>query len=81
MKLAPGEYTLETVAQDGGAGKLTARRTPFKAQPPQGLTMSSLSLGDLLPAGSTSDVEDPLRVDNQRLIPNLASRSTSASRR
>ena len=71
VKLAPGEYTLETVAQDGGAGKLTARRTPFKAQPPQGLTMSSLSLGDLLPAGSTADVEDPLRVGNQRLIPNL----------
>jgi hypothetical protein len=71
VKLAPGEYTLETVAQDGGAGKLSARRTPFKAQSPQGLTMSSLSLGDLLPAGSAADVEDPLRVGNQRLIPNL----------
>jgi VWFA-related protein len=71
VKLGPGEYTLETVAQDGGGGKLTAHRTPFKVQPPQGLGMSSLSLGDLLPAGSSTDPTDPLRVGNQRLVPNL----------
>jgi hypothetical protein len=71
VKLAPGEYTLETVVQDGGASKLAARRTPFKVQAPQGLGMSSLSLGDLLPAGSGADPDDPLRVGNQRLIPNL----------
>jgi len=71
VKLVPGEYTLETVAQDGGAGKLTAHRTPFKVQAPQGLGMSSLSLGDLLPAGSGTDPDDPLTLGKQRLIPNL----------
>lgn len=71
VKLGPGEYTLETAVQDGGGGKLTAHRTPFKVQAPQGLGMSSLSLGDLLPAGSATDPSDPLRVGNQRLVPNL----------
>ena len=72
MKLAPGEYTLETAVQDGRGGKLTARRTPFKVQAPQGLAMSSLSLGDLLPAGSGAAIPTiPCVVGNQRLIPNL----------
>ena len=70
VKLAPGEYTLETAAQDG-SGKLAARRTPFKVQAPQALAMSSLSLGDLLPAGSGIDPDDPLTLGKQRLIPNL----------
>jgi hypothetical protein len=71
VKLGPGEYTLETAVQDGGGGKLTAHRTPLKVQAPQGLAMSSLSLGDLLPAGSSTDPTDPLCMGNQRLVPNL----------
>jgi VWFA-related protein len=71
LKLAPGAYTLEIAVQDGQGDKLTARRTPFKAEAPQGIVMSSLSLGELLPAGSASDPEDPLRIGNQRLIPNV----------
>jgi VWFA-related protein len=70
VKLVPGEYTLDTAAQDG-SGKLAAHRTPFKVQAPQGLGMSSLSLGDLLPAGSGTDPDDPLTLGKQRLIPNL----------
>jgi VWFA-related protein len=71
VKLVPGEYTLETAVQDGGGGKLTAHRTPFKVQAPQSLGMSSLSLGDLLPEGSVTDPEDPLSLGKQRLVPNL----------
>jgi VWFA-related protein len=71
VALVPGEYTLETAVQDGRGGKLTARRTPLTVHAPQGIVLSSLSLGDLLPPGSGSDPEDPLRVGNQRLIPNL----------
>jgi VWFA-related protein len=71
VKLAPGEYTLETAVQDAGGGKLTAHRTPFKVQAPQGLGMSSLSLGDLLPTGPGTDPDDPLNLGKQRLIPNL----------
>jgi VWFA-related protein len=71
VKLAPGEYTLETAVQDRRGEKLATRRTPFKVQAPQGIAISSLSLGDLLPAGTGSDPDDPLRVGNQRLVPNL----------
>ena len=71
LKLAPGEYTLETAVQDGRGDKLTVRRTPLTVQAPQGIVLSSLSLCDLLPPGSGSDPEDPLRVGDQRLIPNL----------
>jgi VWFA-related protein len=70
LKLPPGEYTLETAVRDEGAGKVTARRTSFKAQPPEGIAMSSLSLGDLVPAGD-ADPEDPLRIGTQRLVPNI----------
>ena len=71
VKLAPGAYTLEIAVHDGRGDKLTAHRTPFKVEAPQGLVMSSLSLGDLLPAGSGTDPEDPLQLGTQRLIPNL----------
>jgi VWFA-related protein len=71
LKLVPGAYALEIAVQDGHGDRLTARRTPFEVKAPQGIVMSSLSLGELLPAGSGSDAEDPLRIGNQRLIPNL----------
>jgi VWFA-related protein len=70
LKLAPGEYTLETAVRDEGAGKVTARRTSFKAKAPEGIAMSSLSLGSLVPA-SEADPEDPLRIGSQRLVPNV----------
>jgi VWFA-related protein len=71
VKLPPGDYTLETAVQDRRGEKLATRRTPFKVQAPQGIAVSSLSLGDLLPAGTGGDPDDPLRVGNQRLMPNL----------
>ncbi|HEY7514742.1 MAG TPA: hypothetical protein VIC87_09700, partial [Vicinamibacteria bacterium] len=70
LKLAPGEYTLETAVRDEGADKVTAKRTSFEARPPEGIAMSSLALGDLVPAAD-ADVEDPLRIGNQRLVPNI----------
>ena len=71
VKLVPGAYTFEIAVQDRGGHKLTVRRTPFEAQTPQGIALSSLSLGDLQPAGASSDGDDPLRLDKQRVIPNL----------
>jgi VWFA-related protein len=71
LKLAPGEYTLEIAGHDGRGDKLSVRRTPLKVQAPQGIVLSSLSLGELLPAGSGTDPDDPLRIGTQRLIPNL----------
>ncbi len=71
VKLAPGEYTMETAVEDRSGNKLTVRRTPFKVQAPQGIAMSSLSLGDVIPAGPGSDPDDPLTVGSQRLVPNL----------
>jgi VWFA-related protein len=71
VKLAPGEYTLETAVEDRAGNKLTARRTPFKVQPPQGIALSSLSLCGVVPAGPGADPEDPLIVGNQRLVPNV----------
>jgi VWFA-related protein len=71
FKLAPGDYTLETAVWDAGADKTTARRTAFKVQPPQGIGISSLSLADVLPAGTDADSDDPLLLGKQRLVPNV----------
>jgi VWFA-related protein len=71
VNLTPGEYTLETAVEDRNGNKLTARRTPFKVQAPQGIALSSLSLCDVMPAGPGADPDDPLIVGNERLVPNL----------
>jgi hypothetical protein len=71
VRLSPGAYTLETAVQDGRADRLTLRRTPLGVQAPQGLVLSSLSLGDLVPAGAIADAGDPLIVGGQRLVPNV----------
>lgn len=71
VKLGPGDYTLETAVRDERADTLTVRRAPLTVRAPTGLAISSLSLGELLPASPGSDPEDPLRLGNQRLIPNL----------
>ncbi len=71
VRLPPGEYTLETAVRDEGAGKVTARRTRFEARAPAGIGLSSLSLGDLVPAGPDVDPDDPLRIGSQRLVPNI----------
>jgi VWFA-related protein len=70
IRLAPGEYVVETAVQDGKSEKRTVLRSPLKVAPPAGVVLSSLSLGDVIPAGG-SDPEDPLRVGEQRLVPNL----------
>jgi len=71
VKLPPGAYTLETAVADERASKVAARRTPFEVRPPEGIALSSLSLGDAVPAGPTPDPDDPLRVGDKRLVPNL----------
>ena len=71
VELTPGSYTLETAVRDESAGKVTARRTPFEAKPPAGIGLSSLSLGELVPAGADVDPDDPLRIGAQRLVPNV----------
>lgn len=71
VKLAPGDYTLETAVEDRAGKKVTARRTPLKVQAPQGIALGSLSLCGVMPAGAGADPDDPLIVGNQRLIPNI----------
>lgn len=71
LKLAPGRYTLETAVHDRRGDKITARHTPLEVQPPQGIAMSSLALGELQPAGGAVDAENPLQIGKQRLVPNL----------
>jgi VWFA-related protein len=71
VKLAPGQYTLETAVEDRTGSKIAARHTPFKVQAPQGIALSSLSLCDALPAGQGADPDDPLIFNNQRLVPNI----------
>jgi VWFA-related protein len=71
VKLAPGEYTLETAVEDGKGNQVTARRTPLEVRAPQGVALSSLSLCDVMPAGPGADPDDPLVVGTERLIPNL----------
>ena len=71
LKLAPGDYTLETAVEDRAGHNVTARRTAFKVQAPQGISLSSLSLCGVVAAGTGADPDDPLIVGNQRLVPNV----------
>lgn len=71
LKLQPGDYVLETAVRDGRAEATGVERTPLVVRAPQGIGLSSLSLGDLLPAAAGGDPDDPLRIGDKRLIPNL----------
>lgn len=73
--LAPGRYTLETAARDQKADKISAERKMFIVAPRK----SALQTGSLflikqveqIDAQNNSDPENPLIVQDKRLIPDL----------
>lgn len=73
--LAPGRYTLETAAHDQKTNKISAERKVFNVAPRK----SALQTGSLflvkqieqIDAQNNSDPENPLIVQDKRLIPDL----------
>jgi VWFA-related protein len=73
LKLAPGNYTAEVVVRDDVSGRAGAGRFPLTVPDPQGgLAMSSLVVvAGLDPVDPKADPTDPLRLGDQRIVPNL----------
>ena len=70
--LTPGEYTLESVAQDRDSGRTSVVRQPLRVLPADGFGVSSITLVRRLePAGADLPLDDPFRLDRMRIVPNL----------
>jgi VWFA-related protein len=70
--LTPGEYTLESVAQDRDSGRTSVVRQPLRVLPADGFGVSSITLVRRLePAGAELPLDDPFRLDRMRIVPNL----------
>lgn len=73
--LAPGRYTMETVAFDHQANKKSARRSVLIVPAPRnGLRVSSVSVIKRMEQIATfteSDTQNPLRFESNRVIPSL----------
>ena len=70
--LKPGEYMLETVAQDRDSGRTSVMKQPLRVLPTEGLAASSLVvIRRLDPADADLPADDPLRLDRMRVVPNL----------
>jgi VWFA-related protein len=70
--LTPGEYTLESVAQDRDSGRTSVVRQPLRVLPAEGFGVSSITLVRRLePAGPELALDDPFRLDRMRIVPNL----------
>jgi hypothetical protein len=70
--LKPGEYTLETVAQDRDSGRTSVMKQPLRVLPTDGLSVSSLVvIRRLDPADDDPPGDDQLRLDRIRVVPNL----------
>ncbi len=70
--LSPGRYTLEAVAHDQRAGKLSAQRKPFTVQTPRaGLQTGSLFLVKEVQHinAEARDAENPLIAQDRKIIP------------
>ena len=74
VDLAPGRYTVESVAADQNGGRFGARRTSFFAQARRpGPEMSGLALlRRLEEPASDSDPRDPLQIPAGRVVPTLS---------
>ncbi|MDX2032079.1 MAG: VWA domain-containing protein [Blastocatellia bacterium] len=74
FRLAPGRYTLETVAHDREPNRLSARRAILIVPPPRAtIGMSSVSVikrVDAVDAG-VKDPDNPFRFADGKIIPNL----------
>jgi hypothetical protein len=74
FSLPPGRYTLETVAHDHEANKLTARRAVIIVPPPKtGIAMSSVVVIKRTnpPDANAKESDSPLLFSAGRIIPNL----------
>jgi VWFA-related protein len=73
LKLPPGNYTVELLVRDVVGDQSTAQRLPLTVPTPEGaLAMSSLVVVSAVePADPKSDPTDPLRLADQRIVPNL----------
>jgi hypothetical protein len=80
LTLPPGSYTVELVVRDVVGDKSSAKRLALTVPTPEGaLAMSSLVVvGAVEPADPKSDPTDPLRLADQRIVPNLGRPVTAA---
>ncbi|HYE71719.1 MAG TPA: VWA domain-containing protein, partial [Blastocatellia bacterium] len=73
--LAPGRYTMETVAYDHQTNKKSARRSVLIVPAPRnGLRLSSISIikrTEQIASFTANDTENPLRFESNRIIPSL----------
>jgi hypothetical protein len=73
LKLPPGNYTAEFLVRDVVGNKSTGQRLALTVPAPEGaLAMSSLVIVSAVEAvDPKSDPTDPLRIADQRIVPNL----------
>lgn len=73
LKLPPGNYTVEFLVRDVVGDKSTGQRLALTVPAPEGaLAMSSLVIvSAVVPVDPKSDPTDPLRIADQRIVPNL----------
>ena len=76
LKLPPGNYTVELLVRDVVGDKSSGQRLALTVPAPEGaLAMSSLVVVSAVePADPKSDPTDPLRIADQRIVPNLGQR-------
>lgn len=73
LRLPAGLYSLESTAFDQLSKKASVHRSVLVVAPPsQGITLSSLAVIERLePLDGSEDANEPLRIGNNRVIPNL----------
>jgi len=73
---APGNYVMEIAVLDRNSGKVSAQRTGFVIEStPPGPSLSDLALVRRTdPIGAESDLLEPLRYENGRVVPSLSGR-------
>ena len=72
FSLAPGEYTVEFVAQDRDSGRTSVERRPLLVPPASPCAVSSVTvIRRLEEAGGDDPADDPFRVQERRVVPNL----------
>jgi hypothetical protein len=81
LVLPSGSYSVELVVRDPKGRKTSAHRVPVTIPPSQGdLAISSLIVVAALdPVDARSDPTDPLRLGDQRIVPNLGAAVTPAA--
>ena len=67
-----GEYTVDFVAQDRDSGRTSVQKSRLRVTPTDGLALSSVTVVRRIEqAGPDVPLDDPFRVEQTRVIPNL----------